>query len=383
MKKIFYLATSLILFSCSETEVEEIEVPVETIVEVPTAVELELISLSATKTMTSESDEETIIITASLDNALDTDSVINLSFNGSAEINSDYTLSATSINIPSGSTAGQIEISVISDNIFESGVENIIVSLAGLSNTITPSQNSTIEIDVTDGSAIVAFSQSQITTEENGFLDIELVLSKPLNEDIVINLGQVTNNNSYMLSSDFPTIIVAGETLATVRVDVNDFIITSPGNNVLNVFIASVNNDDIDVGTNNQTIITTSEDEVGLQINSSWATNNDLFELRIVDTENNEVLSSTNAGNTEALFVDSEGFNSLDNGSYNIELELFRFNNTSPSEVVTFNFFDENFNTFGGPYTFTVNSPANTNIPIFNLEVLDGNFTITQISISN
>lgn len=388
-KNLIYLSVAALLFSCTKTEeievekIVETEVEVEKIVEVP--VDLSKVSLAASSSMTNESDAETIIISAAIEEVQESETIIQLNFAGSAVMDTDFTVSSSSITIPAGESTGTTELTIISDGQFESGIENIIISLSELSNTITPSPNgSFVQIDVTDGDALVAFNSASITIDENSSYQLEFNLSKALNEDIVIYYSAVSDNSRYGLLSDGELIIKAGELSSFISVDINDDRITSSDKNSITVTIDSVKNDDVNIGSNNSILITTNEIDEGLQIISTWNTEDDLFDLSVYDSSDQSVESSISSEDgLEELFVDKLDFSPLENGTYTIELIAYRFDG-SASETVTFNFSDEQGATYGGPYTFVANTlPSNDRIPVFTLEVLDGTYTITQTSTSN
>ncbi|SHK16565.1 Calx-beta domain-containing protein [Maribacter aquivivus] len=386
-----YLSVAALLFSCTKTEeveverIVETEVEVEKIVEVPTAIDLSQVSLASSASMTTESEAQVIIISAAIETAQEEDAVIQLNFAGSAVLESDYTVSSSSITVAAGELTGTTELTIISDGVFESGIENIVISLAELSNTITPSADGSIlQIDITDGEAIIGFNSSTITIEENSFYQLEIVLSKALNEDIVVYFSGESNNGRYSVYSGGEVIIKAGETSKFVSVDADDNQLTSEGDNVITVSIDSVENDDIIIGSVGSIAISTTEISEGLQITSTWTTQDDLFDLRVYNSAG-EVEESTLTGTngSEELFINKLDFSPLANGTYTIELIAYDFDGTA-SETVTFSFLDENGGTYDGPYTFIANNaPSNDRIPVFELEVLDGVYTITQTSTSN
>ncbi|WP_282118007.1 Calx-beta domain-containing protein [Maribacter aquivivus] len=390
-KPLMYLSVAALLFSCTKTEeveverIVETEVEVEKIVEVPTAIDLSQVSLASSASMTTESEAQVIIISAAIETAQEEDAVIQLNFAGSAVLESDYTVSSSSITVAAGELTGTTELTIISDGVFESGIENIVISLAELSNTITPSADSSIlQIDITDGEAIIGFNSSTITIEENSFYQLEIVLSKALNEDIVVYFSGESDNGRYSVYSGGEVIIKAGETSKFVSVDADDNQLTSEGDNVITVSIDSVENDDIIIGSVGSIAISTTEISEGLQITSTWTTQDDLFDLRVYNSAG-EVEESTLTGTngSEELFINKLDFSPLANGTYTIELIAYDFDGTA-SETVTFSFLDENGGTYDGPYTFIANNaPSNDRIPVFELEVLDGVYTITQTSTSN
>ena len=388
-KPLMYLSVAALLFSCTKTEeverIVETEVEVEKIVEVPTAIDLSQVSLASSASMTTESEAQVIIISAAIETAQEEDAVIQLNFAGSAVLESDYTVSSSSITVAAGELTGTTELTIISDGVFESGIENIVISLAELSNTITPSADSSIlQIDITDGEAIIGFNSSTITIEDNSFYQLEIVLSKALNEDIVVYFSGESDNGRYSVYSGGEVIIKAGETSKFVSVDADDNQLTSEGDNVITVSIDSVENDDIIIGSVGSIAISTTEISEGLQITSTWTTQDDLFDLRVYNSAG-EVEESTLTGTngSEELFINKLDFSPLANGTYTIELIAYDFDGTT-SETVTFSFLDENGGTYDGPYTFIANNaPSNDRIPVFELEVLDGVYTITQTSTSN
>ncbi|WP_405396853.1 hypothetical protein [Maribacter sp. Asnod2-G09] len=386
-----YLSVAALLFSCTKTEeveverIVETEVEVEKIVEVPTAIDLSQVSLASSASMTTESDAQVIIISAAIETAQEEDAVIQLNFAGSAVLESDYSVSSSSITVAAGELTGTTELTIISDGVFESGIENIVISLAELSNTITPSADSSIlQIDITDGEAIIGFNSSTITIEENSFYQLQIVLSKALNEDIVVYFSGESDNGRYSVYTNGEVIIKAGETSKFISIDADDNQLTSEGENVITVSIDSVENDDVIVGSVGSIAISTTEISEGLQITSTWTTQDDLFDLRVYNSAGDvEESTLTGTNGSEELFINKLDFSPLANGTYTIELIAYDFDGTV-SETVTFTFLDENGGTYNGPYTFVANNaPANDRIPVFELEVLDGVYTITQTSTSN
>ena len=380
-KTLMYLSVAALLFSCTKTE----EIEVEKIVEVPTAIDLSKVSLASSASMTTESDEQVIIISAAIEAAQEEAVTIQLNFAGSAALNSDYSVSSSSITVSAGELTGTTELTIISDDLFESGVENIVISLAELSNTITPSENgSFVQIDITDGEALLGFETSSITIEENTFYTLNFNLSKALNEDIVVYYSSITGNSGYGVEGNGELIIQAGQSSKSVTVDANDGIITASGEKSITVTINGVENDDVTIGSNASIAITTTEINEGLQITSTWSTQSDLFELSITDSNGNTVESSSSSEQgSESLFINKFDFSPLANGTYAIELVAFQFDGLT-SETVNFNFLDEVGSTYGGPYTFVANNRfVDSKIAVFELKVLDGVYTITQTSTSN
>ncbi len=374
-KSITCLALLSVLFSCTKTETEEIE----TIVEVPVEIEATEVSLMASSLTALEGDEDTITITATLESALAVDASIELNFSGSAVFDEDYVVSSSMINFEAGSTTGTVDLTVISDNTFESGVENIVVSLAGLSNSVTVDGNSVVQIDVTDGSAIVSFEETIIEIEENYYYAVNVMLSNALNEDIVVYFEAESDNTSFGFYNYNYVIIPAGSIEGYIYLSLNDYTITTAEEKDFNLTISAVENDDVVVGTNSVMAISTTEVSEGFRIDAAWETESDLFELRVFDATRTQVASSSNSGNSESIYISD--YYVLEDGTYTIELQDYYYDGVS-SEVVTFDFLDEEGNTYGGSYTFTVNTDEDY-IPVFTLDVVGGVYSVTQTSTSN
>ena len=80
-------------------------------------------------------EEEAATITATLDYAITKDVSMDIVFTGTAEIDNDYAVDATSITIPAGGTADSIIITALSDGQLE-GEENIVVTLENIVNAV-------------------------------------------------------------------------------------------------------------------------------------------------------------------------------------------------------------------------------------------------------
>lgn len=374
-----YFCIAAVLISCTKTETRE----VEKIVEVPTAINLEQVSLSASSSMTSEADAETITITATVASALSADATINLNFSGLATLDTDYTVTSNSIMLSTGELTGTTDITILADETFESGVENIVVSLAGLPATVTPNgTNSVAQIDITDGKGIVSFSDAEITTEETTFFRLPINLSTALNDDIVVNYSTQTANSAYGIDGPNYIIIAAGEVSKDIIIDLNDSRLTREELKTFTVSIDSVANEDVAIGTINEAVITTTEVSAGLLIDVMWPTEDDIFEMRLIDSFGDVAESSLRSDNTESIFLEKSDFSSISDGVYTLELDAFAFNASNDAETVSISLLDEENETYEGPYTFTVNT-AGSDIIILTVTVFDDTYTISQATTEN
>ncbi len=107
----------------------------------------------------------TIDIVATLSNPASKAAKIQLDYSGTATNGNDYN-ATTEINIPSGSTTAQIEISSIDDKIYE-GNENITVRIASVTNAYG-SGAQTLTINDDEGKPTVTLTSAALSFSENG-----------------------------------------------------------------------------------------------------------------------------------------------------------------------------------------------------------------------
>lgn len=102
--------------------------------------------------MAAESENPTIEVMVELDlparNALS----VPLEFGGTATLNSDYAVSAESVQLAEGARSGSVEIDIYRDFI-EEGDETITVSLGSLAGSVRGGEPSSVELTIEDGEA--------------------------------------------------------------------------------------------------------------------------------------------------------------------------------------------------------------------------------------
>ncbi|WP_035484516.1 MBG domain-containing protein, partial [Algoriphagus marincola] len=92
------------------------------------------VTLAVNPASRSESISTPNVVTASLSNIYGVNTIVNLAFSGTATgSNIDYSLSGSSITIPSENTSGSINITNLPDILFE-GNETVIIDIASVSN---------------------------------------------------------------------------------------------------------------------------------------------------------------------------------------------------------------------------------------------------------
>ncbi len=127
------------------------------------------VNLSVTPSTGSEAGQTAIMVTATASSAVAADQAVNLSVTGTGITAGDYTLSNSTITIPSGSTTGSVTFTVANDAIAE-GTETATLTIsnpsAGITLGATTSQDIAIADDDTAG--ITVTPTSGLTTTEAG-----------------------------------------------------------------------------------------------------------------------------------------------------------------------------------------------------------------------
>ncbi|WBL41506.1 MBG domain-containing protein [Algoriphagus halophytocola] len=93
------------------------------------------VTLGVSPTSRQESETTPNVVTATLSNAYGANTTVNLSFSGSAVGIVDYSVSSTSISIPSGNTSGTMNILNVPDALYE-GNETVVIDISSVSNGI-------------------------------------------------------------------------------------------------------------------------------------------------------------------------------------------------------------------------------------------------------
>ena len=174
-----------------------------------------VVTLSASNTSMAENGGTTDIV-ATLSNPASKAVKIMLDYSGTATNGNDYN-SITEINIPSGSTTAQIEISSIDDKIYE-GNENIIVSIASVTNAYG-SGAQTLTINDDEGKPTVTLTTSALSFSENGgTCDVTAKLSNKSAYPVTVTLafsGTAKVDRDYTTSAAIVT-VPAGSTSASI-----------------------------------------------------------------------------------------------------------------------------------------------------------------------
>jgi Calx-beta domain/Matrixin/IPT/TIG domain len=198
---------------------------------------------------------------------------INLTWSGNATLNTDYTVTGSTITIPAGSTSGFVTMNNLTDNLYEGGAENIGVTIASATNATIGNPSSAFMTQNDDDAAptVTLSSSSAIIGENGGTATITVTQSAVSGLATTITItrsGTATSGTDYTLSSTSLS-IPAGSTSVTATVTaINDAV--SEGDETVILDITAVTNG-TESGTQQQTIIIT-EGVVPVKFTSFTAT---------------------------------------------------------------------------------------------------------------
>lgn len=167
-----------------------------------------------------------ITVDANLSKIYDKQVVVNLSFSGTASMNTDYTVSKTQLVLNAGTRKASTVISTIDDTLVE-GQESILVAISSATNATlgTPRSLSIRVVEDDNPPTSIKLSASKTSLSENGdATTITATLSQAMSDPVVLNLvffGQAEMDSDYTVSSEKLT-IAAGATSGSVTLSTID-----------------------------------------------------------------------------------------------------------------------------------------------------------------
>lgn len=153
---------------------------------------------------------ETVTITATLDRAILEEVSLELAFAGEAEAGTDYTTSATTITIPSGSTEGSVTITALNDAQIE-GEESLSITITNLVNAVE-NQPQQVDLLLGDTPPSIEFKGALAlrTDGSNNGRGIHLRVLEDIADLSVYGIGIANNGGgSDGREIDFPAISVS------------------------------------------------------------------------------------------------------------------------------------------------------------------------------
>ncbi len=200
-----------------------------TISSAPTAPIIPTVNLSVSANAGSEAGTTVITVTATASGAVSGNQTVNLAVTGSGITAGDYTLSNTTITIPTGSTTGTVTFTVVDDTVVE-GTEIAILTISNPSSGITLGSTLSQNIVITDNDTValptVNLSVSTNAGSEAGTtaITVTATASSAVSGNQTVNLG-VTGTGitaaDYYLTSNTIT-IANGQTSGSVTFIVAD-----------------------------------------------------------------------------------------------------------------------------------------------------------------
>jgi hypothetical protein len=189
---------------------------------------------------------------------------------GSGTLNTDYSLSTTSITIPAGSTTASLKLTVIPDVIYE-GNETPGVFLNSVVNA-TSTSSAYVTINDDDAAPTVTLSTGATSVAEAaGTTTVTATLSAVSGLATKVYLtktGSATNNTDYTLTDSI--IVAAGSSSASITLTaVQDTWYEGTNDSVI-ITISSVTNGTISGGTQSKTVKIT-DDDAAPTLTMAWS----------------------------------------------------------------------------------------------------------------
>ncbi|GAA5505666.1 Calx-beta domain-containing protein [Novipirellula caenicola] len=194
-------------------------------------------------TSTIQENAGTAEMTVTLSGPTESDVIIPYTVSGSASRNSDFVISGDSLIIPSGETSATIAIAITDDFALENN-ETVIVKLDPPTNAKLGTPNRQV-LTIIDNDEVppptVNFRASSLTVGEDiGTISLNVILSKPSDAPITVPFtfsGTASPNTDFSISSS-PLVFAAGQTAASITVEINDDTVVD-GDKVLFVNLAA------------------------------------------------------------------------------------------------------------------------------------------------
>jgi hypothetical protein len=137
---------------------------------------------------------------------------------GTASNPDDYTISATPLTIPAGSTSGSVTVAVVADGVAEPN-ETVVITL-GASTGATLASPSVHTLTITGQTPTVSFTAATQTVSEGTVATITAQLSEPSTQAVAVPFtvgGTALNPDDYTRSGG-PITIPTGSTTGTITV---------------------------------------------------------------------------------------------------------------------------------------------------------------------
>ena len=243
--------------------------------------------------------------------AFTADGTITISFSGSTEEETDYTVSTKVISYFTNEASLTVPISVNDDNIVEP-TETIILTIDGVTGSATIGASNNVSIDIVDNDiALLSIASSSPITETGTHNAFTVTSSNPIasNSDITITAtGTATEGIDYNTLSSFYT-LVAQETTLTIPITVTEDVLVE-GNETITLTLTDPAATNINLGTSNISATITDDDNADFTISPTGAiaitegATAQSFTIALAAQPISDVVISISSSNTLAATVD-------------------------------------------------------------------------------
>jgi len=206
-------------------------------------------TLSISLEQSSITEGSTTKLTAKLSNPVDKSVTVNYGFKGTAENVKDYTVSAETVTIQKGVLEASIDITALTDNLYEPGAnEELIIEVVNVSNaTEDGAQSATLTIIDADNMPAVSISADDASIDENGSTIIRLTMDRLSLENVTVEIatsGSAIQDTDYIINKTTLS-IPAGTISATAElVAIDDDLYEGLPNENVYIDITSTSNAD-------------------------------------------------------------------------------------------------------------------------------------------
>ncbi|MHC1707867.1 MAG: Calx-beta domain-containing protein [Bacteroidales bacterium] len=185
------------------------------------------------------------LFTITLSNPVSVATTITYAVTGTATQGTDYAAVGTTVLIPALSTSATIPVTVIDDNIVETGGETVLITLLSTNTAVTIGAPPAATVTITDNDAAsvsIAATASAAEPVTNGLFT--LTLTNPVSTATTVNFsvgGSGTNGTDYNNIGN-SVVIPANTTTKTINITVIDDNLVEPGGETVIVTLTGTNN---------------------------------------------------------------------------------------------------------------------------------------------
>ena len=211
----------------------------------------------------------------SITNPSDSDTVVDYTITGTADAGTDFVTLSGSVTILAGQTSAAIDVDVIDDSILENS-ETVIITLTSTDDADvsvdTAANSATVTIDDDDTALVSVLANDSAASEPSNPGQFTVSIDNSSDADTVVNYvvtGTADSGTDFVALAGSIT-IAAGQTSATVDVNVLDDSILENNETVILTLVSTDDSDVmIDTGSNSASITIADDDTAEVSISST------------------------------------------------------------------------------------------------------------------